>query len=108
MAATRIERRVRNAIEIPGAGQLRISQHLVRDDVFGVFRDALDAGAVAPDSVLGRTVAPSKVAATRAVIQDCVGQTAARATLYYTVPVAPLSAIPRIPSNACFRSCRKS
>jgi hypothetical protein len=31
-------------------------------------------------------VAPSKVAATRAVIQDCVGQTAARATLYYTVP----------------------
>jgi hypothetical protein len=36
------------AIEIPGAGQLRISQHLVRDDVFGVFRDALDAGAVAP------------------------------------------------------------
>jgi hypothetical protein len=54
--------------------------------VFGVFRDALDIGVVAPDSVLGRTVAPSKVAATRAVIQDCVGHTAARATLYYTVP----------------------
>ena len=67
-------------------GKLVISQCLVAEDGFDIFRNALDAGVVSFDALLERPAPPSKVAATRAVIQECLGHSAARATLYYTLP----------------------
>jgi hypothetical protein len=73
------------SIEIPG-GQLLVSQRLVSQDVFETLRNSLEADVVSFDALLDRFPPPAKVAATRVVIQDCLGHTAARATLYYTLP----------------------
>jgi hypothetical protein len=73
------------SIEIPG-GQLLISQRLVAKDEFAILRNGLDADVVSFDAFLDRGPPPAKVAATRMVIQDCLGHTAARAMLYYTLP----------------------
>jgi hypothetical protein len=73
------------SIEIPG-GQLLVSRRLVSQDVFDILRNSLDADVVSFDALLQRSPPPAKVAAVRAVIQDCLGHTAARATLYYTLP----------------------
>src|ERR1700730_5419698 len=74
------------SVDMPGAGQLVISQRLVTDDVFSTFQNALDMGRVAPDLLLGRTASPAKITAARAVIQECLRHSAARAALYYTLP----------------------
>ena len=73
------------SIELPD-GKLVISQCLVAEDVFDIFRNALDAGVVSFDALLASAPPSSNVAAKRAVIQDCLGHAAARATLYYTLP----------------------
>ena len=65
---------------------MAISQCLVTEDQFDKFRNALDSGEVSLDTVLDRAAPPSKVAAVRTVIQDCLGHAAARATLYCTLP----------------------
>lgn len=67
-------------------GQLVICQCLVSEEAFVGFRDALNAGELSFDTLLNRLAPSSKVRATREVIQDCLGHTAVRATLYYTLP----------------------
>ena len=73
------------SIELPD-GVMIISQCLVAQDVFDIFRHTLNSGAVSFDALLDRTIPASKVAATRVVIQDCLGHAGARAMLYYTLP----------------------
>ena len=76
------------SIDLPD-GQLIIGQYLVAEDVFDTFRHTLDWGTVSFDALLDRTTPPSKVAAKRVVIQDCLGHAGSRAALYYTLPDVP-------------------
>jgi cytochrome c551/c552 len=78
-----------SSFEIPGAGRLLVCQRTVTDDAFASFRAAVDAGTIAPEPQIGRKAVKARIAATRAVLQEGLGQTAARATLYYTLPNVP-------------------
>jgi hypothetical protein len=74
------------SFEIPGGGQLFIHQCTVTDEVFGRFRNALDAGMVDTGSAISSKVIQARVAATRVVIQEGLGQSAVPTGLYYTLP----------------------
>lgn len=68
------------------AGQLIICQSLVTEDAFKAFKDTLNAGKISFGSMLCQEVPPLAVKARRSVIQDCLGQTAVQATLFYSLP----------------------
>lgn len=79
----------RSELEIPGAGRLIICQQTVTKDSFHVFRDALNAGSVKPEILLGIKAPEAQVAETRDLIQGGLGHTAARVAVFYTLPDLP-------------------
>jgi hypothetical protein len=74
------------SFEIPGSGRLLVHQGTVTEELFQVFQKALDAGMVDTGTVTPSKVIQARVAATRAVIQEGLGQSAVRTALYYTLP----------------------
>jgi hypothetical protein len=76
----------RSEHEIPGTGRIIIQQRTVTEDTFQVFRGALDAGLIKPELLLGEAFPETAIAVTRHLIQEALGQTAAKATIYYTLP----------------------
>jgi hypothetical protein len=72
--------------EIPGGGRLIVHQSTITDEVFGHFQSALNAGMVDTGLVIRSKVVQTRVAATRTIIQEGLGQSAVRTALYYTLP----------------------
>jgi hypothetical protein len=72
--------------EILGGGELIVSQCTTTDEVFGRIQDALNAGMVDTGSVIPSKLVQARVAATRTIIQEGLGQSAVRTALYYTLP----------------------
>jgi hypothetical protein len=76
----------RSEHEVPGAGQLVIQQRTLTENTFQVFRGTLDAGRIKPDLLVGEAFPEPPIADTRHLIQEALGQTAAKAAIYYTLP----------------------
>jgi hypothetical protein len=74
------------ALEIPGGGRLIVHQCTITDEVFSRIQDALSGGTVDIGSAIRSNVIQTRVAATRTIIQDGLGQSAVRTILYYTLP----------------------
>jgi hypothetical protein len=74
------------AFEIPGGGRLIVHQCTITDEIFGPFRNGLHSGILDTGSAIPSKVIQAHVAATRAVIQEGLGQSAVRTALYYTLP----------------------
>lgn len=72
--------------EVPGGGRLLVHQSTITDEVFSRVQNALNAGMVDIGSVILSNVFQPRVAATRTVIQEGLGQSAVQTALYYTVP----------------------
>jgi hypothetical protein len=72
--------------DIPAVGRMVVCQRTVTDDMFRTFRDALNAGSVEPESLLGQSAPEARVADMRTVLQEGLGHTAAQVALYYTLP----------------------
>jgi hypothetical protein len=77
------------AIDLPGAGHLEVRQRTVTDAAFRVFEEELKAGSIKPESLLSLAAPDAAVAATRVIVQDGLGQSAARVTTYYSLPDVP-------------------
>ena len=77
------------AIDLPGAGRLEVRQRTVTDATFRVFEEELKAGSIKPEALLGPGAPDATVAATRVIVQDGLGQSAARVTTYYSLPDVP-------------------
>jgi hypothetical protein len=74
------------SVALPDGANLLISQRLVPQDTLDRFRASMDAGTLSVDAFVDRPRSPPAITARRVVLQDCFGQSAARNTLYYTLP----------------------
>ena len=74
------------AIDLPGAGRLEVRQRTVTAAAFRVFEDELKTGSIKPESLLGPGAPDVAVGATRVILQDGLGQSAARVTTFYSLP----------------------
>lgn len=72
--------------EIPGVGCLVVRQCTVTDEGFRLFRDQLSAGTVDTASLQPSKTIQARVAATRAIFQNGLGQSGVRTALHYTMP----------------------
>jgi hypothetical protein len=72
--------------EISGDGRLIVCERTITGEVFENFRAALDAGTIAPDGAHRSKLSDTRIAATRTVIREALGQSAVRTALYYTLP----------------------
>ncbi|AWL96806.2 VPA1262 family N-terminal domain-containing protein [Bradyrhizobium ottawaense] len=75
-----------HGIPLADVGHVRIAQRTVGNGTFQLFEDALHAGIIDLGSLLGQLPFQVKVAATRLVIQEALGQSAVRGRLFYTLP----------------------
>src|ERR1700733_13252159 len=77
------------AIDLPGAGRLEVSQRTMTDAAFRVFEDELKTGSIKPESLLSLATPEAAVAAMRVIVQNGLGQSAARVRTYYSLPDVP-------------------
>jgi hypothetical protein len=78
------------AIDLPGAGRLEVRQRTVTDAAFRVFKEELKGGSIKPEFLLSPGAPDAAIAATRVIVQDGLGQSAARVTTYYSLPDVPM------------------
>jgi hypothetical protein len=75
------------AIDLPGgAGHLELRERTLTDAEFRVLEQELKTGWINPKSLLGPNAPVAAVAATRVILQEGLGQSAARVTTYYSLP----------------------
>ena len=73
-------------MELAGAGRLEIRQRTLVDQEFKAFQDRLNAGSIALGLLAGPGAPGAAIKATRVILQQGLGQGAARVTAYYSLP----------------------
>jgi hypothetical protein len=74
------------AFEISGEARLIVYQSTVADENFTRFQDTLNAGNIDTVSVLPSKTIQARVAASRAILREALGQSGVRTQLHYTLP----------------------
>ncbi len=71
---------------LEGVGQLVIRQRTLVGQTFQDFQDQLNAGSIALDPAMGPGAPSAAIKGTRAILQQGLGQSAARVTTHYSLP----------------------
>ena len=74
------------ALQLAALGQLEIRQKTLADDAFRHFQEELSAGSIRLDLLTSAGAPVATVRATRAIVQQGLGHSAARVTAYYSLP----------------------
>lgn len=72
--------------DVPGNGRLIVHQCTIADETFSLFLAQLNAGMVDTASLRPSKMIQVRIAATRAIFQDGLGQSGVRTALHYTIP----------------------
>lgn len=72
--------------DIPGGGRLIAHQCTISDELFSRVRAQFDAGIVDTTSLQPPTIIQARIAASRLIFQDGLGQSGIQMVLHYTIP----------------------
>ena len=74
-----------DSLDLAASGQLEIRQRTLPDREFNAFQDRLNAGSIALELLAGPDAPSAAIMATRVILQQALGQGAARVTAHYSL-----------------------